>query len=158
MVGSSVPSAGTGPNEQNTVPSVGPYALNTRSAPVSRYVRSTSLRRSASPPNTTERTFGGSAPASSSPFMTEGTMFRWVIRSAYRLSASCTALSTRTREPPRQSALKISITDMSKQTELAAATPLRSQPSRTRSISASIATQPACRTATPLGVPVEPEV
>ena len=90
--------------------------------------------------------------------MTDGTTFRWVIRSAYRLSARCTALSTSTTAPPRHSALKTSITDMSKQTELAAEIPLRSQPSRTRSSSASIAVQPPCRTATPLGRPVDPEV
>lgn len=76
----------------------------------------------------------------------------------WRLSGRWAALSTSTTAPPRHSAAKISITDMSKQTELAADTPLRSQPSKIRSISASMATQPLCRTATPFGVPVDPDV
>ncbi len=104
------------------------------------------------------RTFGGRYPASSRPFITDGMTFRCVTLSTYWLSGRWTALSTSTTAPPRHSAAKISITDMSKQTELAAETPLRSQPSKSRSISASMATQPLWWMATPLGRPVEPDV
>lgn len=81
-----------------------------------------------------------------------------MILSACGLSGRWTALSTRTTAPPRHSAGKISITDMSKQTELAAEMPLMSRPSKIRSISDSMATQPPWWMATPFGTPVDPEV
>ena len=73
-------------------------------------------------------------------------------------AASSRALSARITRPPQASGAKISKTDRSKQTDVAASTPASSSSENTPRAQRTIATALRCSIATPFGRPVEPEV
>ena len=79
-------------------------------------------------------------------------------RSAAGSSGNASAFSASTTVPPSDNVPRISITEGSKQTEVAANTPASSSSFSSLRIDRLIAATLRCSTATPFGRPVEPEV
>ncbi len=143
--------------DENTVASVGPYALNSdRPAPH----RSTSSALAASPPVTT--TFRSSRPDGSTDANAAGVTNAWVTDSPDNTAANSeppyTSVGAITSVPAPPKASSTSSTDASKLVDANAST-RESVVTRKRDRSSSTKSpSPRCVTTTPFGTPVDPEV
>lgn len=152
-----------------TVVSVGPYVLNSRTAPpTAACQRRTASGRAVSPPMITHRTAAGSVASPRSRAATSWCQYavgrsRIVIPSASQRSKNRSGLlimssSRRTSVAPRSSGQKISSTLVSKLSE--ANCRIRSPSAKANRFAKASVKSRSCRrpTRTPFGRPVEPEV
>ncbi len=98
------------------------------------------------------------APIRSSSATAEGTVLTSVTSEAAGREASSSALAASSTVPPQERGAKSSKTDRSKQMEVAARVPASCSREKVRRDQSRKAVELAWEMATPLGLPVEPEV
>src|SRR6267142_5612384 len=113
---------------------------------------------SGSPTRLTTQTDSGTPFRRSNSRIADGTVLMSLTSLAAGNDGSAKAFSARITFPPQHSGTNISKTDRSKQIEVEASTPESSSGVNTSCAQLTNATALRCSMATPLGVPVEPEV
>src|SRR5260370_1000447 len=141
---------------EEVVVSEGPYKLHTVPTAVMAKMRSTNMRLSGSPAKFIRRTVSRMSHRSRSVFMVDGTVLMSVISMGSRAKSS--AFLTTLTVAPTVSGTKHSYTAKSKFSEVEKS--VRSRTSRVKDNWAQQIkfTELRCSTATPFGMPVEPEV
>src|SRR3569833_1554065 len=113
---------------------------------------------SGSPARFTTRTQGGTPRMRSNSRIADGTVFTNVTSARAGSPGSASAFSARITVPPQLNGTNISNTDKSKQIDVDASTPASSSPLKTSRAQYTNATAFRRSSATPFGLPVEPEV